>query len=161
MNDTPADIPANFIGPVHLTAAVIHRRVAEMGADIACDYHDADLLLVSVLKGAVVFVADLARAIDLPLELDFMAITSYQQDSGSSDHPAIRLLKDLDPQVPPQRGEQGKRCRGIGGVHVVRHLREEADRRDAGRRGRQLQHGEQRRRDAQQALGPLPNTLGQ
>jgi len=92
MNDTPADL----IGPVYLTAAAIGLRVAEMGADIARDYRDANLLLVSVLKGAIVFVADLARAIDLPLELDFMAITSYQQDRGSSDHPAIRFLKDLE-----------------------------------------------------------------
>jgi len=91
-----SDAPANLIGPIHLAAATIHRRVVEMGADIARDYRDGDLLLVSVLKGAIVFVADLARAIDLPLELDFMAITSYQQDSGSSDHPAIRLLKDLE-----------------------------------------------------------------
>jgi len=98
MDGTPGgnDPSASLIGAVHLTAAAISRRVTEMGAAIARDYRDADLLLVSVLKGAVVFVADLARAIDLPLELDFMAITSYQQDSGSSDHPAIRFLKDLE-----------------------------------------------------------------
>ncbi|MBE3076564.1 MAG: hypoxanthine phosphoribosyltransferase [Actinobacteria bacterium] len=84
------------IGVVHLTAETIRRRVAEMGSEIARDYRDADLLLVSILKGAVIFVADLARAIDLPLELDFMAITSYQQDRGRLDHPAIRFLKDLD-----------------------------------------------------------------
>jgi hypoxanthine phosphoribosyltransferase len=98
MNDAAEmnDPAPGLIGPVHLTAAEISRRVAEMGADIARDYRDADLLLVSVLKGAIVFVADLARAVDLPLELDFMAITSYQQDSGSADHPAIRFLKDLE-----------------------------------------------------------------
>ena len=98
IDDTPGgnDPSAGLIGAVHLTSAVISRRVSEMGAAIARDYREADLLLVSVLKGAVVFVADLARAIDLPLELDFMAITSYQQDRGSSDHPAIRFLKDLE-----------------------------------------------------------------
>ena len=89
MNDhsSGTDPSAGLIGPVHLTAAAIGIRVAEMGADIARDYRDADLLLVSVRQGAVVFVADLVRAIDLPLELDFMAITSYQQDSGSADRP--------------------------------------------------------------------------
>lgn len=92
MNDTPAGL----IGPVYLTAVAIRRRVTEMGADIAHDYRDTDLLLVSVLKGAIVFVADLARAIDLPLELDFLAITSYRQDKGGSNHPAIRFLKDLE-----------------------------------------------------------------
>lgn len=86
----------SLIGDIYLEAEVIATRVAELGAQIAQDYGDADLLLVSVLKGAVFFMADLARAIDLPLEMDFMAISSYQQDHEEQDRRAIRFMKDLD-----------------------------------------------------------------
>lgn len=86
----------SLIGDVYLDAEVIATRVDELGAQIAKDYADADLLLVSVLKGAVFFMADLARAIDLPLEIDFMAISSYQQDHEEQHRRAIRFMKDLD-----------------------------------------------------------------
>jgi hypoxanthine phosphoribosyltransferase len=85
-----------LIGDVHLTAEVIASRVRELGAQITSDYADGDLILVSVLKGAVFFMADLARAIDLSLEIDFMAISSYQQDHQEPDRRAIRFMKDLD-----------------------------------------------------------------
>ncbi|MCZ7662253.1 MAG: hypoxanthine phosphoribosyltransferase [Thermoleophilia bacterium] len=87
---------ADLVGPVYLTAADLDRRVRELGAEITRDYQGADLLLVSVLKGAIFFMADLARAIDLPLEMDFLAITSYQTDQATGRNKAIRFLKDLD-----------------------------------------------------------------
>jgi len=91
---TPPD--RSLIGDVYLNAEAIAARVAELGTEIETDYRDGDLLLVSVLKGAVFFMADLARAIDLPLEMDFMAISSYQQDREDQDRRAIRFMKDLE-----------------------------------------------------------------
>lgn len=70
------------------------RRVRELGAEITRDYAGKDLLLVCVLKGAIFFLADLMRAIDLPLEIDFMAISSYGASTDSSG--VVRILKDLD-----------------------------------------------------------------
>ena len=75
----------------------LQRRVAELGRQIAGDYRDKDLLLVGVLKGAVMFLVDLARTIGLPLEMDFMAISSYGASTQSSG--VVRILKDLDAPV--------------------------------------------------------------
>lgn len=86
----------SLIGEVHLSAERIAARVAELGAAITADYRDRDLFLVSVLKGAVFFMADLARAIELPLEMDFLAISSYQQDHEDQNRRAIRFIKDLE-----------------------------------------------------------------
>src|SRR5271157_5930755 len=65
------------LGRVVLTAEQISKRVAELGQAITADYADRPPLLVGVLKGAFIFLADLARKIALPLELDFMAVSSY------------------------------------------------------------------------------------
>jgi len=70
------------------------QRVAELGAEVSEDYRGRDLLLVGVLKGAVFFIADLMRAIDVPCEVDFMAISSYGSATDSSG--VVRILKDLD-----------------------------------------------------------------
>ena len=70
------------------------RRIAELGAQITEDYRGRDLLLVCVLKGAVFFLSDLMRRIDLPVEVDFMAISSYGAGVDSSG--VVRILKDLD-----------------------------------------------------------------
>ena len=70
------------------------QRVVELGAEISADYRGRDLLLVGVLKGAVFFIADLMRAIDIPCEVDFMAISSYGSATDSSG--VVRILKDLD-----------------------------------------------------------------
>ena len=70
------------------------QRVAELGAEISDDYRGSDLLLVGVLKGAVFFIADLMRSIDIPCEVDFMAISSYGSATDSSG--VVRILKDLD-----------------------------------------------------------------
>jgi hypoxanthine phosphoribosyltransferase len=72
----------------------LQARVGELGAEISADYEGRDLLLVGVLKGAVFFMADLMRAISVPCEIDFMAISSYGGASDSSG--VVRILKDLD-----------------------------------------------------------------
>lgn len=72
----------------------IRKRVAELGQQITQDYHGREPLLVGVLKGAMVFLVDLARSIRLPLELDFMAVASYGTMARSTG--AVRITKDLD-----------------------------------------------------------------
>ncbi|MHB1341441.1 MAG: hypoxanthine phosphoribosyltransferase [Coriobacteriia bacterium] len=72
----------------------IECRVRELGAQIAHDYEGSSLLLVAVLRGAALFVADLARAIDGPVEIDFMAVSSYGSSTKSSG--VVRIIKDLD-----------------------------------------------------------------
>ena len=72
----------------------LKRRVRELGEQISKDYADRDLLLVCVLKGAVFFLADLMRTIDVPCEVDFMAVSSYGSATDSSG--VVRILKDLD-----------------------------------------------------------------
>ncbi|MBI4493623.1 MAG: hypoxanthine phosphoribosyltransferase [Chloroflexi bacterium] len=79
---------------VLLTAEQLARRTRELGAQITADYRGRDLLLVGVLKGAAVFLVDLVRQIDLPLQIDFMAISSYGASTQSSG--VVRILKDLD-----------------------------------------------------------------
>ncbi len=80
-----------------LTEEEIQRRIAETGEQIARDYAGRDLILIGVLKGASVFMADLARAIDLPLEFDFMAVSSYGAATQTSG--VVRILKDLDHEI--------------------------------------------------------------
>lgn len=83
---------------VLITSEEIQRRVRELGAQITADYAGADdLLLVGVLKGCAMFMVDLARAIDLPLALDFIAIASYGASTESSG--VVRMLKDLDVDI--------------------------------------------------------------
>jgi len=88
--------PDERIGDVFLDAGTISRRVVELGAQITQDYSGEDLLLVSILRGSLFFVADLVRAIDLPLEMDFLAISSYTREHSQTGTKAIRFLKDLD-----------------------------------------------------------------
>ncbi len=72
----------------------IRIKVQELGMRITRDYQGKDLLLLGTLKGAVPFLADLARAIDLPLELDYIAVASYGSSTESSG--IVRIVKDLD-----------------------------------------------------------------
>ncbi|HEX2044996.1 MAG TPA: hypoxanthine phosphoribosyltransferase [Gaiellaceae bacterium] len=72
-------------------------RIAELGAEITNDYRGRDLLLVGVLKGAIFFMADLMRAIEVHCEVDFMAISSYGAGVDSSG--VVRILKDLDVSI--------------------------------------------------------------
>ena len=80
-----------------IPAAVLQARIAELGAEIARDYAGRKPLLVCVLKGAMVFMADLIRAIDLPLHLDFIAVSSY--GAGTRSTGEVRIVKDLDGAV--------------------------------------------------------------
>jgi hypoxanthine phosphoribosyltransferase len=85
------------IGKEMISAQEIDGKLAEMGAAITADYRGKDLLLVGILKGAFVVMADLARHIDLPIEFDFMAISSYGSATKSSG--VVRILKDLDQEI--------------------------------------------------------------
>ena len=82
------------IGEILVQPDDLRRRVSELGAEISRDYADRDLLLVGVLKGAVFFLSDLMRDIDIPCEVDFMAVASYGSATDSSG--VVRILKDLD-----------------------------------------------------------------
>jgi hypoxanthine phosphoribosyltransferase len=73
------------------------RKVSELGRRISQDYRGKNLLMVSVLKGSVVFMADLMRAIDIPLRVDFMNVSSY--GSGSKSSGVVKIVKDLDISV--------------------------------------------------------------
>ena len=82
------------IEEILLSTEAIQERIASLGALITSDYQDKALLLLGTLKGAVPFIADLARAIELPLEIDYMAISSYGNSTESSG--VVRILKDLE-----------------------------------------------------------------
>lgn len=82
------------VGEVVVDAAKIQARVAELGAEITADYSGRQPLLVGVLKGAFMFMADLVRAIELPVEIDFMAVASYGSSTRTSG--VVRIVKDLD-----------------------------------------------------------------
>lgn len=83
-----------LVGEVVVGAADIAARIADLGTQITADYAGRSPLLVGVLKGAFVFMADLARAIDLPVECDFMAVSSYGAATKTSG--VVRIVKDLD-----------------------------------------------------------------
>jgi len=91
------------VSHVIITEAEIRSRVAELGARISEDYAGESVLLIAVLRGAALFVADLSRQISTPVELDFMAVSSYGSSTKSSG--VVRILKDLD--------------EGIEGRHVL------------------------------------------
>jgi hypoxanthine phosphoribosyltransferase len=82
------------IGELLVSREAIAARVAELGAQLTEDYADRRPLLVCILRGAYVFLTDLARCIDLPVEIDFMAVSSYGNSSRTSG--TVRLVKDLD-----------------------------------------------------------------
>jgi hypoxanthine phosphoribosyltransferase len=85
------------LGEVLVTAEDLQRRVAALGAEITRDYADRSLLLIGVLKGAVFFLSDLMRFIEVPVEVDFMAVASYGSATDSSG--VVRILKDLDVSI--------------------------------------------------------------
>lgn len=85
------------IGQVLISAEEIDAKLQEMGAAITRDYQGKDLLLIGILKGAFVVMADLSRHIDLPVELDFMAVSSYGSATKSSG--VVRILKDLEQEI--------------------------------------------------------------
>jgi len=85
------------IEQILLSSDDIQRKIAETGEQLTRDYAGKDLLLVGVLKGAFVFMADLSRHINLPLEFDFMAVSSYGAATQTSG--VVRILKDLDHEI--------------------------------------------------------------
>src|SRR4051812_19570705 len=85
------------IGEILVQPDDLRSRVRELGAQISADYDGKDLLLVGVLKGAIFFLSDLMRHIDIPVEVDFMAVASYGSQTDSSG--VVRILKDLDAPI--------------------------------------------------------------
>ena len=85
------------VDEVLIDEATLQARIDELGAAVTRDYAGRDLFLVGVLKGAIFFMADLMRRIDLPCEVDFMAISSYGAGVDSSG--VVRILKDLDVSI--------------------------------------------------------------
>jgi hypoxanthine phosphoribosyltransferase len=90
-------VPPAPIGEALVPQEDLQRRVRELGEEISRDYVGKDLFLVGVLKGAVFFLSDLMRAIDVPCEVDFMAVASYGSSTDSSG--VVRILKDLDATI--------------------------------------------------------------
>ena len=87
----------NDIKKILYSEADLKALVADLGARISEDYKDKNLLMVSVLKGSVVFMSDLMRAVTIPCEIDFMAVSSYGDKTKSSG--TVRILKDLDRDI--------------------------------------------------------------
>ncbi|HLY49123.1 MAG TPA: hypoxanthine phosphoribosyltransferase [Solirubrobacteraceae bacterium] len=85
------------IGEILVPAEELERRVRELAAEITRDYAGRDLLLVGVLKGAVFFLSDLMRQLEIPVAVDFMAVASYGSATKSSG--VVRILKDLDAPI--------------------------------------------------------------
>lgn len=85
------------LASILITEAEIHQRLAEMAAQIEIDYEGEDLLLVGVLKGAVMVMADLARSLTRHVSMDWMAVSSY--GSGTTSSGVVRILKDLDTDI--------------------------------------------------------------
>ena len=85
------------IGEILVQADVLQRRVRELAKQISDDYEGEELMLVCVLKGAVFFLADLMRHLDVPCEVDCMAVASYGASTDSSG--VVRILKDLDAPI--------------------------------------------------------------
>jgi hypoxanthine phosphoribosyltransferase len=85
------------VGPLLVDADRLAARVAELGAQITVDYADEPPLLVAVLKGAMLFLSDLCRAIELPVDVDFMAVSSYGSATKTSG--VVRIVKDLDSEL--------------------------------------------------------------
>ena len=82
------------LGEIVVTEEALRRRLVQLGEQITNDYEGRTPLLICVLKGAVMFMADLARHVDLPLEMDFMAVSSYGSATKTSG--VVRIVKDLD-----------------------------------------------------------------
>ncbi len=85
------------VGEILVPAEALQRRVRELAEEVSRDYEGKDLLLIGVLKGAVFFLSDLMRHLEIPVEVDFMAVASYGSATKSSG--VVRILKDLDAPI--------------------------------------------------------------
>jgi len=90
-------MPESRVGEILVQRDELEHRVRELAEEISRDYEDRDLLLVGVLKGAVFFLSDLMRHLDVDCEVDFMAVSSYGSSTDSSG--VVRILKDLDVSI--------------------------------------------------------------
>ena len=90
-------MPEPGIGTILVQHDDLAHRVRELGEQVSHDYADSDLLLIGVLKGAVFFLSDLMRNLEVPCEVDFMAVASYGSSTDSSG--VVRILKDLDAPI--------------------------------------------------------------
>jgi hypoxanthine phosphoribosyltransferase len=98
--ESTADQPANLhpdVEAVLVSAGEIAEKVAELAAKIDADYAGREVVLVGVLKGAVMVMADLARSLTIPVSMEFMAVSSYGSSTSSSG--VVRILKDLDRDI--------------------------------------------------------------
>jgi hypoxanthine phosphoribosyltransferase len=85
------------IGETLVPAEELQRRVRDLAGDISRDYERRDLVMIGILKGAVLFLGDLMRYLEVPCEIDFMAVSSYGSETDSSG--VVRILKDLDASI--------------------------------------------------------------
>jgi hypoxanthine phosphoribosyltransferase len=90
-------MPEMSVGEILVQPDELAHRVSELAEEISADYVGKDVLLIGVLKGAVFFLADLMRQIDVDCEVDFMAVSSYGSSTDSSG--VVRILKDLDASI--------------------------------------------------------------
>ena len=103
MRDIQLDEPAQShslqddIAQILVSETELRESIASMGRKLAKEYEGQELVLIGVLKGAIMFIVDLARAIDLPVKLDFMAVASYGASTETSG--IVRILKDLDSSI--------------------------------------------------------------
>lgn len=84
----------SFIKEVLLSEEELQKRVKELGKEITTDYKEKDLVVIGILKGAVIFMSELVKNIDLPITIDFMSVSSYGKSSISTGE--VRIIKDLD-----------------------------------------------------------------
>jgi len=84
------------ISDILIPSEKLSERISELGVEISKDFKDKDLTVVGILKGSALFTADLVRAIELPLVLDFMAVSSYGKGSPTG---VVKILKDLDTEI--------------------------------------------------------------
>lgn len=87
----------NDVEKVLLSEEQLSQKIAELGEEISKDYQGKEIVAIRVLKGAILFMADLARAVKVPMALDFMAVSSY--GNGTSTSGTVRILKDLDNSI--------------------------------------------------------------
>ena len=97
MSSVPGPRADPRVGETLIESARLHERVAELGREIDADYAGRDLVMVGVLKGALIFMADLMRSLTIPCEIDLMAVSSYGSSTDSSG--VVRILKDLDTPI--------------------------------------------------------------
>ena len=91
------ELGSHEIKQVLITEAELREKVAELGERITADFSGKNLMVISVLKGSVIFLADLIRSISLPLKMDFMSVSSYGNGVESSG--VVKLIKDLDESI--------------------------------------------------------------